>query len=39
MEKIENERSWDGHEEHTLKTIAGFGREVDRPIAGLLADL
>jgi hypothetical protein len=35
---MENERSWDGHQD-IVKNHAGFAREVDVPIAGLLTDL
>jgi len=35
---MENERSWDGHQD-IVKNHAGFAREVDTPIAGLLTDL
>jgi len=35
---MENERSWDGHQD-IVKNHAGFAREVDIPISGLLADL
>jgi hypothetical protein len=35
---MENERSWDGHQD-IAKNHAGFAREVDTPIAGLLTDL
>ncbi len=35
---MENERSWDGHQD-IVKNHAGFAGEVDVPIAGLLADL
>lgn len=35
---MENERSWDGHE-NIVKNHNGFAGETDRPIAALLADL
>ncbi len=35
---MDNERSWDGHE-NIVKNHTGFAAETDRPIAALLADL
>ena len=35
---MENERSWDGHQD-IIKNHAGFALETDRPIAALLTDL
>lgn len=35
---MENERSWDGHE-NIVRNHRGFAAETDRPIAALLADL
>jgi hypothetical protein len=35
---MENERSWDGHE-NIVKNHAGFAAEVDTPISALIADL
>ncbi|MGV3773440.1 MAG: DUF1501 domain-containing protein [Verrucomicrobiales bacterium] len=35
---MENERSWDGHE-NIVKNHGGFAAETDRPIAALLGDL
>ncbi|HUG20756.1 MAG TPA: DUF1501 domain-containing protein [Planctomycetaceae bacterium] len=35
---MENERSWDGHQD-IVKNHAGFAKETDQPIAALLEDL
>jgi hypothetical protein len=35
---MENERSWDGHQD-IVKNHAGFAKETDQPIAALLQDL
>jgi uncharacterized protein (DUF1501 family) len=35
---MENERSWDGHQD-IIKNHRGFAGETDTPIAGLLTDL
>ena len=35
---MDNERSWDGHQD-IAKNHSGFAAETDKPIAGLLSDL